>query len=105
MEVVDLFKHYFGEDGGEESSAVESHEIGSYDVTPQEEDEPRCIDTSEGVAVVPHEEGAGAEPVAEEPDPRTAEQKQARCSIEILHKNQCFSYLSSLGIRRQAPTD
>ena len=103
MEVVDLFKHYFGEDGGEESSAVELHEIGPYDVKPQEEDEPRCIDTSAGIAVVPnimfevmsgsHEEGAGTEPVAEEPDvekPRNAEQKQARCSIETLHKNQCF---------------
>ena len=72
MEVVDLFKHYFGEDGGEESSAVESHEIGSYDVTPQEE--VHCMDISEGIAVVPHEEGAGTDPVAEEPDvekPRT----------------------------------
>ena len=95
MEVVDLFKHYFGEDGGEESSAVESHEIGSYDVTPQDEDEPPCIETGEGIAVVP-EEGAGTEPVAEEPDVekrRTAEQKQARCLRFYIRINASDIYL------------
>lgn len=66
--MVDLFKLHFGEDElsvGEESSVVESHEIGSYDVMPQEEDEPRIIEPQ---TIDQCEEAAAIEPAMELPD-------------------------------------